>query len=75
MHIPSGNTAELNLVTFQEALAVANTPTDSYDTEKWLYAPIFTVTTVTYWEAGAKSPSFALASTPLPQSREIWITP
>ena len=41
MHIPSGNTAELNLVTFREALEVANTPTDSYDTERWLYAPNF----------------------------------
>ncbi len=41
MHIPSGNTAELSLVTFQEALEAANTPTGSYDIEKWLYAPNF----------------------------------
>jgi hypothetical protein len=26
MHIPKGNTAEIELVTFKEALAAANTP-------------------------------------------------
>ena len=41
MHIPSGNTAELHLVTFREALAAASAPSDSYDTKKWLYAPNF----------------------------------
>ena len=41
MHIPQGTTAELELVTFQQALAAANTPTDAYDIEKWLYAPNF----------------------------------
>lgn len=41
MHIPSGTTAELQLVTFQEALAAANTPSEEYDIEKWLYAPNF----------------------------------
>ncbi len=41
MHIPSGNTAELALVTFQQALHAANTPTGSYDIQKWLYAPPF----------------------------------
>jgi len=41
MHIPKGTTAELSLVTFQEALAAANTPTDAYDIETWLYAPNF----------------------------------
>ena len=41
MHIPSGTTAELELVTFQEALVAANTPNQSYDIEKWLYAPNF----------------------------------
>ena len=41
MHIPKGTTAELELVTFQEALAAANTPTEAYDTQKWLYAPNF----------------------------------
>ena len=41
MHIPKGTTAELELVTFQEALAAANTPTDAYDIQKWLYAPNF----------------------------------
>ena len=41
MHIPKGDTAQLELVTFQEALAAANTPSDSYDIEKWIYAPNF----------------------------------
>lgn len=41
MHIPNGSTAELELVTFQEALMAANTPSPDYDIEKWLYAPNF----------------------------------
>ncbi len=41
MHIPKGNTAELTLVTFQEALAAADKPNDEYDVTKWLYAPNF----------------------------------
>jgi hypothetical protein len=41
MHIPKGNTAELTLVSFQQALEAANTPSRSYDIQKWLYAPNF----------------------------------
>ena len=41
MHIPKGTTAELELVTFQQALAAANTPNSEYDVTKWLYAPNF----------------------------------
>jgi hypothetical protein len=41
MHIPKGTTAELELVTFQQALEAANTPCDAYDVNKWLYAPNF----------------------------------
>ena len=41
MHIPSGTTAELDLVTFQQALEAANKPNDEYDVQKWLYAPNF----------------------------------
>ncbi len=41
MHIPKGSTAQLTLVTFQQALEAANTPNDSYDIDKWLYAPNF----------------------------------
>ena len=41
MHIPSGTTAQLELVTFAQALAAANTPNEDYDVEKWLYAPNF----------------------------------
>jgi len=41
MHIPNGTTAELELVTFRDALMAANTPSADYDIEKWLYAPNF----------------------------------
>ena len=41
MHIPSGTTAELELVTFREALEAANTPNPYYNIEDWLYAPNF----------------------------------
>ena len=37
MHIPKGTTAQLELVTFQEALTAANTPSDEYDIGKWEY--------------------------------------
>ncbi len=41
MHIPASDTAQLTLVTFQEALAAANTPNERYDINRWLYAPNF----------------------------------
>ena len=41
MHIPNGTTAELELVSFERALAAANTDSDTYDIAKWLYAPNF----------------------------------
>ena len=41
MHIPSGTTAELELVTFRDALAAANTPNPYYDIDEWIYAPNF----------------------------------
>ena len=41
MHIPNGTTAELELLTFEEALKAAQTPSEDYDIEKWLYAPNF----------------------------------
>ena len=41
MHIPSGTTQELELVTFQQALEAANTPSPYYDINEWLYAPNF----------------------------------
>ena len=41
MHIPNGTTAQLELVTFQQALEAADTPNDAYDVQKWLYAPNF----------------------------------
>ena len=41
MHVPTMETNQLQLVTFEEALAAANTPSPDYDIEKWLYAPNF----------------------------------
>ena len=41
MHIPSVTTDKLELVTFEQALTAANTPSTDYDIEKWLYAPNF----------------------------------
>lgn len=41
MHIPSGTTAELELLTFRQALEAANTPNPYYDIDDWLYAPNF----------------------------------
>ena len=41
MHIPSVTTDQLKLVTFREALEAANTPSQEYDIDKWLYAPNF----------------------------------
>ena len=41
MHIPKGDTSTLELLTFREALEAANTPSEDYDIEKWLYAPNF----------------------------------
>ncbi len=41
MHIPKGNTAQLQLLTFRQALEGANTPNGEYDIKRWLYAPCF----------------------------------
>ena len=41
MHIPKGTTLDLELVTFQQAMEAANTPSGDYDITKWLYAPNF----------------------------------
>ena len=41
MHRPKGSTAQLELVSFEQALKAANTPSEEYDIEKWLYAPNF----------------------------------
>lgn len=38
-HIPSGDTALLDLMSFDEALARANRPSPDYDYTKWLYVP------------------------------------
>lgn len=41
MHIPSGDTTQIPLLTFSQALESANTPNAEYDIQKWLYAPSF----------------------------------
>ena len=41
MHVPKGNTTQLELLTFRDALAAANTPSTEYDINRWLYAPNF----------------------------------
>ena len=41
MHIPSGDTAALELIPFADALREANQPNPDYDTSRWLYAPNF----------------------------------
>ena len=40
-HIPTVTTDQMELVTFRQALEAANTPSQEYDIEKWLYAPNF----------------------------------
>ena len=40
MHIPTADTTEIEVLTFEEALRSAAESTE-YDTEKWLYAPNF----------------------------------
>lgn len=39
MHIPSGSTEQLELVSFRDALEIANQPSPEYDFNKWLYVP------------------------------------
>ena len=39
MHIPSGDTAALEIVPFDEALAQALQPSGGYDARRWLYVP------------------------------------
>lgn len=39
MHVPSGDTSRLDILSFREALAQANLPHEDYDIGKWLYVP------------------------------------
>ena len=41
MHVPKGSTAEIEIVSFQQALTSANTPGTDYDVSRWLYVPNF----------------------------------
>ena len=40
-HIPACQTRELEVLSFRDALAAAETPSEEYDIQKWLYAPNF----------------------------------
>ena len=40
-HVPSVATTELELLTFQDALQAAHTPSEEYDIEKWFFAHNF----------------------------------
>ena len=40
MHIPSADTTEIEVLSFEEALA-SSVASDEYNVEKWLYAPNF----------------------------------
>ena len=40
-HVPQCATSAMEVLTFQEALEAANTPSSEYDMDKWLYAPNF----------------------------------
>ena len=39
MHIPSSDTAQISIESFEDALTKANAAQDSYDVKKWLYVP------------------------------------
>ena len=41
MHIPSAETTEIEVLSFADALASAETPNGEYDIQKWIYAPSF----------------------------------
>ena len=40
-HVPASTTHEVEVLSFRDALTSANTPSEEYDIEKWLYAPNF----------------------------------
>ena len=40
-HIPSTTTDRIEVLSFEDALRSANTPSTEYDIDKWLYAPSF----------------------------------
>ena len=41
MHIPKGTTAQLELISFEQALRQANMPNEEYDVSQWLYVPCY----------------------------------
>ena len=51
-HIPSGTTAQMELVTFRQALEAANTPSEEHDIENGSMPPISTRNTVIFWVHG-----------------------
>ena len=76
MHIPSGSTAELELVTFRDALEAANTPNPYYDIDEWIYAPNFYSEYRYILGTRGDNPliCIVLASTLLQRSRVTWTT-
>ena len=60
MHIPKGTTDQLELVTFQDALEAANTPSSDYDIQKWLSKTLHMQMTAIYC-LGSKYKSLNLA--------------
>ena len=63
-HIPRGTTAQLELLTFRKALEAANTPSDEYDIEKWLYAPNFYSESRYILGTRGKNPHICIGITP-----------
>ena len=69
MHIPTCQTQDLEILTFQQALVPTN---EDYDRTKWLYVPDYYAD---YRYLLGRIPSSALASTPPPPPRGTWTTP
>ena len=66
MHIPNGTTLDLDLLTFEDALRSAQTPSDHYDIEKWLYAPNFYSEYRYILGTKGKNPLICIGITPSP---------
>ena len=64
MHIPSVTTDKIELLTFRQALEAANTPSEDYDIEKWLYAPPFYSEYRYIWGTRGKNPLICIGINP-----------
>ena len=63
MHIPTCQTQDLEILTFQQALVPTN---EDYDRTKWLYVPDYYADYRYLLGTRGRIPSSALASTPPP---------